>query len=149
MGARVMLWECMALRPNLVELLEQDWMRDDLVTLTNAFPDHEDIQGPAGHDIATTISSFLPNRSVAITSEQEFLPFFRERARERETELDAVEAIEGDLWGQDLLDLFPYQEHPRNIALVARMAERLGVDRMLAVVTMAENVVPDLGVLRI
>jgi poly-gamma-glutamate synthase PgsB/CapB len=149
MGAQVMLWECMALRPQLVELLQQDWMRDDLVTLTNAFPDHEDVQGPAGHDIATVISTFMPCRSVAVTSEREFLPLFRERARERQSELDAVPAEEAELLGQDLLDLFPYQEHPRNIALVARVAERLGLDRMLAIATMAEFVVPDLGVLRI
>ena len=40
LGARlssdVFLWECMALNPKYVELLQHDWMRDDFVTLTNA-----------------------------------------------------------------------------------------------------------------
>ncbi len=149
MHARVMLWECMALRPAFVEVLEQEWMRDDLVTITNAFPDHEDIQGPAGRDIATTISSFVPQQSTAFTSEVEFLPLLRDRAIERGSTLTAIDPVEAELWGSDLLALFPYQEHPRNIALVARMAEHLGIDRHLAVMTMAEGVVPDLGVLRI
>lgn len=149
MGARVLLWECMALRPPYVRILERDWMRDDLVTLTNAFPDHEDVQGPAGHDIAEVISTFIPQGSTALTTEVEFLPLFRDAARARKTELDAVSPMEAELLGADLLGLFPYQEHPRNIALVARMAERLGVDPLLAIATMAENVVPDLGVLRI
>ena len=50
---------------------------------------------------------------------------------------------------QDLLALFPYHEHPRNIALVARSREQLGVDRELAHREMADHVVPDLGVLKI
>jgi len=47
-----------------------------------------------------------------------------------------------------VLALFPYNEHPRNIALAAKLADHLGIDRDLAVATMAEHVVPDLGVLK-
>jgi hypothetical protein len=49
---------------------------------------------------------------------------------------------------RDLLALFPYEEHPRNVALVAAVAVELGLDPTLAIVTMAEHVVPDLGVLK-
>jgi hypothetical protein len=49
---------------------------------------------------------------------------------------------------RDLLALFPYEEHPRNVALVAAVAGELGLDPTLAIVTMAEHVVPDLGVLK-
>ena len=54
-GARVFLWECMALQPDLVNLLQSQWMRDDYSTITNAYPDHEDVQGPTGVDVATCI----------------------------------------------------------------------------------------------
>ena len=47
-GAKVFLWECMALQPDLVNLLQAQWMRDDYSTITNAYPDHEDVQGPSG-----------------------------------------------------------------------------------------------------
>jgi poly-gamma-glutamate synthase PgsB/CapB len=146
--SEVFLWECMALQPEFVELLQHDWMHDDLVTLTNAFPDHEDVQGPSGADVADCITAFIPYASTLITSEVNFLPLFDQRARERGTELHAVPPRAGDLIAEDLLALFPYDEHPRNIALVARMAEQLGVDRHLAIATMAEHVVPDLGVLK-
>ncbi len=146
--SEVFLWECMALQPEFVELLQHDWMNDDLVTLTNAFPDHEDVQGPAGADVADCISAFIPYESTLITSEVNFLPLFEQRARERGTALHAVSPRDGDLIAEDLLALFPYSEHPRNIALVARMAGELGVDRHLAIATMAEHVVPDLGVLK-
>ena len=52
----VFLWECMALSPPLVHTLSDEWMRDDYSTLTNAYPDNEDIQGPAGHDVARVIA---------------------------------------------------------------------------------------------
>jgi len=146
--SEVFLWECMALQPEFVELLQHDWMNDDLVTLTNAFPDHEDVQGPSGVDVASCITAFIPYDSTLLTSEVQFLPLFEQRARERGTVLHAVRARDGDLIAEDLLALFPYSEHPRNIALVARLAEELGVDRHLAIATMAEHVVPDLGVLK-
>lgn len=146
--SEVFLWECMALNPRYVEVLAHQWMRDDYTTLTNAFPDHEDIQGPAGQNVAEVISRFIPKRGTCFTSEVNFLPLMQERARELETELVAVPASDGDLLPADLLALFPYQEHPRNIALMARMAEHFGIDRWTAIALMAENVVPDLGVLK-
>lgn len=146
--ADVFLWECMALNPKYVEVLQHKWMRDDLTTLTNAYPDHEDIQGPAGINVAETIACFIPLAGTMITSEINFLPLFREVSRRRRTRMIALGNRDGELIARELLDLFPYQEHPRNIALVATMAEHLGLERDLAIVTMAQHVVPDLGVLK-
>jgi poly-gamma-glutamate synthase PgsB/CapB len=148
LGSEVFLWECMALQPEFVELLQKDWMRDDLVTLTNAFPDHEDVQGPTGADVAECISKFIPHDSTLITSEVNFLPVFAEQCKQRGTTLCVTTPRSAELIADDLLALFPYAEHPRNIALVADLAEQLGIDRHLAIATMAEHVVPDLGVLK-
>lgn len=148
LGTDVFLWECMALNPKYVQLLQHDWMRDDLVTLTNCYPDHEDIQGPAGFDVANVITEFIPKRSTLITSETSYLPLFHDVCKERETAMYTVGDREAELIGDDVLELFPYREHPRNIALVERVAKELGIDRDLALLTMAENVVPDLGVLK-
>ncbi len=148
MDAEVFLWECMALNPRYVSLLQHEWMRDDLVTLTNAYPDHEDIQGPAGEDVARVIAQFIPHDSTLLTSEDNFLPLFAETARARGTRMLTTSAMDADLIPRDLLALFPYDEHPRNIGLVARLAAEVGVDATLAIHTMALNVVPDLGVLK-
>ncbi len=147
--ADVYLWECMALNPRYVGILQHDWMRDELVTLTNAYPDHEDIQGPAGIDVAETISGFIPFGGKAITSEINFLPLFRDVAKQRSTELDSVNDTQASVFAPETLALFPYQEHPRNIALVARMAHHLGIPEDLAVYAMATTVVADLGVLKV
>src|SRR5690606_23364717 len=41
LGAQVTLWECMALNPDYTQILQREWMRDDLTTITNTYPDHE------------------------------------------------------------------------------------------------------------
>jgi poly-gamma-glutamate synthase PgsB/CapB len=148
LGPDVFLWECMALNPRYVNLLEHDWMRDDLVTLTNAYPDHEDIQGPAGINVAEVISQYIPKNSTLFTSEVNFLPLFAEVCRQRKTRMFPISDRDGDLIANDMLAIYPYNEHPRNIALVARLAQELGIDPTLSMVCMAENVIADLGVLK-
>lgn len=148
LNADVFLWECMALNPTYVSILQHGWMNDDLATITNAYPDHEDIQGPAGHNVAKVISTFIPKRSIAVSSEVNFHPLMRDRAKAQTCEYDWVKPDQEAWIGDDFLALFPYQEHPRNIALVAQMGDRLGVELDRSVYNMATQVVPDLGVLK-
>ena len=144
----VFLWECMALRPGYVEILEQHWMRDAICTLTNAYPDHEDIQGPAGVDIPRCMVPFIPPGRHLLTAEDSMLPIFRQAAAERSTALSTVGYRDHALLAEDLLARFPYQEHPHNIALVLNLARLLGVGAEVALKEMADWVVPDLGVLK-
>jgi gamma-polyglutamate synthase len=147
-GAKVFLWECMALQPDLVNLLQQQWTRDDFSTLTNAYPDHEDVQGPAGVDVAECISEFIPVRGEVFSSEEGMMPILQAKAEERGTRFTRVAKMQGELISKELLLRFPYHEHPSNIALVTELAKRLGIAKSMAIVEMADNVVPDLGVLK-
>lgn len=147
--ADVFLWECMALSGPLVSVLSDEWMRDDLQTLTNAYPDHEDIQGPAGHDVARSIASFMRSGGTVITSEEQMLPVLADEAQRKRARLIALAARDHLLLADDLLARFPYREHPRNVALVRRLAVELGLDPDLATADMADHVVPDLGVLKV
>lgn len=147
LGAQVLLWECMALNPRYVEILQHDWMRDDLTTLTNTYPDHEDIQGPTGHDVAVTIARMLPKRGRALTTEQAMGPVLADRARRLSTELEIVRPETWRLLPPDVVARFPYAEHPRNIALVAQLGHALDVPEDVSWRAMADRLVPDLGVL--
>lgn len=147
-GSRVFLWECMALQPDLVNLLQSQWMRDDYSTITNAYPDHEDVQGPSGYDVAQVISEFVPTKGNLLTAEDQMLPILRERAKERGTAIRVVASRDADLIADDILERFPYAEHPKNIALVTQLARALGVPSAVALAEMADHVVPDLGVLK-
>ncbi|GHA80159.1 hypothetical protein [Cognatilysobacter bugurensis] len=145
----VMMWECMGLNPGYVRVLQHDWMRDDVSTITNCFPDHEDIQGPAGVDLPLVIGEFIPRGGELYTSEENMLPYLAERARGLDTRFVSTNWLDVGLLTPDILARFPYQEHPANVALVARMFEGLGLRRDFALKEMADRVVPDLGVLKI
>jgi poly-gamma-glutamate synthase PgsB/CapB len=147
LGADVLLWECMGLNPGYVRVLQRQWMRDDLSTLTNAYPDHEDIQGPAGINIPEVMTEFIPEGSQLITSEEQMRPILAEAARRRGTSLTGVGWLEAGLLTPDVLARFPYQEHPHNVALVLALARSLGADPDFALKEMADRVIPDLGML--
>lgn len=144
----VFLWECMGLNPDFVRILQHDWSRDDYATITNAYPDHEDVQGPAGIDIPRVMAEFIPRERTLVTSEEEMLPVLSRAAQERGTRLRSVDWLEAGLLTKDVLERFPYKEHPSNIALVLALADELEIDRDFALKEMADRVVPDLGVLK-
>jgi len=149
LDADIFLWECMALTPDYVQVLQRDWMRDDLATITNTYPDHEDLQGPAGIDIPEVMTRFVPEASELVTTEESMLPVLREAARLRGTSLTEVGWLEAGLPTEDVLARFPYEEHPANIALVLEIARRYGIRGDFALKEMADRVVPDLGVLKV
>jgi len=145
---QVFLWECMALQPRFVETLCCEWMKDPITTLTNAYPDHEDIQGPGGEDVARVISCFMPEKGVTFTTEEQMFPLLLDSARKKGTRMIHVQPIEADLIPVDLLQRLPYQEHPRNVALVLELADYFNVDKEWALVEIADFVILDLGVLK-
>ncbi len=149
LGADVFLWECMGLTPRYIDILQQQWMRDDISTITNCYPDHEDLQGPAGVDIPKVMQKFVPQKSVLISSEENMQPFLDEAAREKETEHHRVDWLDAGLLTNDVLSRFPYEEHPYNIALVVKMGALLNLPAEYCLKEMADRVVPDLGVLKI
>lgn len=148
LGCEVFLWECMGLTPAYVKTLQQQWMRDDIATITNTYPDHEDLQGPAGIDIPKVMTEFIPHNSTLITSEEQMHPVLQDAAARRGSDTHCVGWHEAGLIPPDILQRFPYEEHPYNMALVVRMAQHLGVPRDYALKEMADRVIADLGVLK-
>lgn len=149
MGADIFLWECMGLTPRYIDILQNQWMRDDIATITNCYPDHEDLQGPAGIEIPLVMQRFVPKASVLVTSEDTMLPLLEDAAARKGTEMHSVDWLAAGLLSDEVVSRFPYEEHPNNIALVATMAEQLGVEKDYALKEMADNVIADLGVLKI
>ncbi len=148
LGTDVFLWECMGLTPSYVKILQRNWMRDDICTITNTYPDHEDLQGPAGIDIPRVMCNFIPQGSRLYTSEDQMAPILKSAADSLDTATRQVGWLEIGLLTPDILERFPYEEHPANIALVAVMAEGIGIDRDFSLKEMADRVVPDIGVLK-
>lgn len=142
------LWECMGLTPSYVRILQRKWSCDDISTITNAYPDHEDIQGPAGINIAEVMTEFIPHNAILLSSEEQMKPILAEGAKRMNSRVRFVNWLDAGLLTPDVIKRFPYEEHPYNIALVLAVAEELGIDRDFALKEMADRVVPDIGVLK-
>lgn len=149
LDCQAFLWECMALTPSYVSLLQRQWMRDDFSTITNAYPDHEDLQGPAGINIPEVIAQFIPARAPVISSEEQMSPILKAEAARMGASLDEVTWLDAGLLTPDILARFPYAEHPNNIALVSRLCQHLGIPGDEALKAMADHVIPDIGVLKL
>ena len=148
MKAKVFLWECMGLTHSYVKILQRMWSRDDISTITNTYPDHEDLQGPAGINIPYVMRNFIPQKAVCITTEEIMTPILRQGAKELETRLVETGWLQAGLLPQDILQKFPYEEHPYNIALVLTLAEEMGVDSNFALKEICDRVIADIGVLK-
>ncbi len=146
--ADVFLWECMALTPSYVKILQQHWVRDDISTITNTYPDHEDLQGPAGINIPGVMTNFIPQSGILLTTEEQMRPILSYAAKQKNTRISGLGWLESGLLTPDILQRFPYEEHPDNIALVLQLAKELGVEQDFALKEMADRVVADLGVLK-
>lgn len=145
----VMCWECMGLTPRYIDILQGQWMQDDMVTITNCFPDHEDLQGPAGIDVPQVIARFIAPKSKVWTTEENMLAYLEREAQQKQAKLTQVDWLDIATIPEDLLARFPYEEHPANIALVAKMAADMQLTRTMAIKEMADRVVPDIGVLQV
>lgn len=145
----VLLWECMGLKGRYVRIMQQEWMQDTVSTITNAFPDHEDVQGPAGYDVAIAMTNFIQPQGRLITAEEEMLPYFKEDAFQKNTQLETVGWLEEGLLTKDIMSRFPYIEHPQNVALVLKLANGFGIKKSVALKEIADNVIPDIGALKI
>jgi len=144
----VYLWECMGLTPSYVRILQKKWACDDISTITNAYPDHEDIQGPAGFNIAEVMTEFIPQSAILLSSEEQMKPVLLEAAQKKNTRARFVNWLDAGIIPHDVIKRFPYEEHPYNIALVLALAEEIGIERDFALKEMADRVVPDIGVLK-
>ena len=144
----IYLWESMGLTPSYVNILQQVWMNDNIATITNTYPDHEDLQGPAGINIPLVMTNFIPPNSTLVASEEVMYPILKSYAKSVNTKSISTGWLDAGLIPPDILSRFPYEEHPYNIALVLNMARELDINDDEALKAMADNIVPDLGVLK-
>ena len=145
--ADVFLWECMGLTPRYVKILRQ-WMQDNFSTITNAYPDHEDILGPTGFDVAKEMANFIAPNSQVFTSEQTMFPILDKDAVQKNSTLIQSHWGEGYQITPDIKALYPYEEHPDNIALVCKMAAHIGLGKDFVFKETSQRIVPDIGVLQ-
>jgi len=144
--AEVLVVECMALQPILQWLTEKVFVRATHGVITNARPDHLDVMGPTGDDVARALAGMIPRGAVCYTAERERLGPLRFAADDRGSELVVVDEGDAAALGDEAMAGFGHYEHRDNVALALAVCEGLGVARSVALAGM-QRMQPDPGAL--
>jgi poly-gamma-glutamate synthase PgsB/CapB len=140
-GADVIVMECMAIRPDLQKVCEENIMRSTIGVITNVRPDHLDVMGPTINDVAIALSSTIPRNGKIISGDARFAPVLRQVADERGSEFVLVEPVE---LSDEVMRGFSYVEHEENVATALAVTRLMDVPDDLALLGM-HTVIPDAG----
>ncbi len=89
-GAKAVVLECMAIRPDLVWSSERYLVRATIAVITNLRPDHlEDT--PTMDDVARSFAGLVPKQGVLVADKGALTPLLRERATARATRIVEVD----------------------------------------------------------
>jgi gamma-polyglutamate synthase len=146
-GAEALVLECMALQPQLQSLSELRILRATHGVITNAWPDHLDVMGPTGGDVAAALLGTCPVRAVLFTGEREYTGLFEAACADRGSRLVCVGPEQAAAVSDAELARFAYLEHRENVALALAVSAELGVPREVALAGMVAAE-PDAGALR-
>lgn len=132
----IVVMECMALQPRFQALTELQMVRATHGVITNARPDHLDVMGPTGHDVALALAGSTPVNARLFTGAREHVEVLRMAAEERGSTIREVSDGEIASVTVETLRQFRYQEHAENVALALNVCEEIGVDRDTALAGM-------------
>lgn len=85
--AEVLILECMAVQPELQKVAQEQMVRGNLNVITNVRYDHVFEMGESLPEIAQSLSHTIPENGTLFTADEAFYPYFREIAREKNTEV--------------------------------------------------------------
>jgi gamma-polyglutamate synthase len=140
-GAKVIVMECMAVRPDLQKICEHHIMRSTIGVITNIRPDHLDVMGPTVEDVAVALSSTVPRKGIAVLGDIRYGRAYRSVTDAYGTELLVARPEEIPAGA---MDGFSYMEHEENVATALLVTRQLGVPDSVALEGMYKAN-PDVG----
>lgn len=146
--ADVLVIECMAVQPLLQSICELKLVCSTHGVVTNARPDHLDVMGPTAQDVALALAGTMPIQGKFFTAAQQYLPTFEMAAKDRKTEMHALDEAQFLAVTEEEIAKFAYAEYKDNVALALAVCTSLGVKRSVALQGMWEAR-PDPGALTI
>lgn len=145
LNAQALVAECMAIKPELQQVLEDRMIRSTHSVITNVRPDHLDEMGPRMSDVAQSLAHTIPRSGKFFTAEPDFHDILHGTAQKRRSSFQYVAPAPRD---EEALRRFCYFEHGENLALALAVCAELGVDREVALDGMVAST-PDPGAMRI
>lgn len=126
MGAEALVCECMAVKPELQKIYQEEMIQAPIGVIVNVLPDHIDEMGPTLDEIALAFTVTIPYNGILVLGSSDYTEYFSKIAAERNTKVfvaDESKIPEG------YLDKFNYAVFPNNVAVPLALAEALGIDR--------------------
>lgn len=140
-GAKAIVMECMAVRPDLQKVCEDQIMRSTIGVITNIRPDHLDVMGPTVDDVAVALASTIPRGTHTILGDERYETKFREVANLRGSSLAIARPQDVP---DDGMRGFAYLEHEENVATALHVTRLLKIPDEIALRGMYKST-PDIG----
>lgn len=138
------VFECMALRPDLQKTESTRITQPTIVVITNVRPDHLDVMGPSVRDVAHAFVNAIPSGCHLFCTKSELLQDFIPHMQKRN--ITVVFSDAGTVTPRELQQ-FRYEEHRENVAIALDVCTHLHADRKKALRGMCA-MRPDPGVLK-
>ena len=135
--------ECMAVKPEYQKIYQEKMIQANIGVIVNVLEDHLEEMGPTTDEIAQAFTSTIPYNGKLIIPQGKYTDYFKNIAKERNTEVyiaDEKEIPEG------YLDKFDYLVFPNNIAIPLAFAKAMDIDKEIALEGMLKSN-PDPGAL--
>ena len=138
------VFECMALRPDLQYSEAIHIVHPNAVVITNVRADHLDVMGPSVKDIGKHFLNAVPRNAILFLGDNSLINDHNSIIRSKKMRLHVSEASS---MSDDIVEDFHYIEHKANVALALDVCKHFGVNEEDALKAML-NATPDPGVLR-
>jgi poly-gamma-glutamate synthase PgsB/CapB len=138
------VFECMALRPDLQYSEAVHIVKPTTVVITNLRADHLDVMGPSIKDIAKHFLSALPRNSTLFLGDSSILKDNERIIRSKKVKVYISDAKR---LPDHIISDFHYIEHKANVALALDVCKHFNIDEHDALQAM-RKATPDPGVLR-
>jgi Folylpolyglutamate synthase len=137
-GADTIVFECMAIRPELQAFCERRLIQSNIGVITNIRADHEDVMGSSLIEVAAALSNTIPTDGILVTTPQTKTLLAKYC---KNTQVFVADYLELQ---QVVLQGFTYEVVPENVALALKVCELAGIDSATALRGMREAK-PDAG----
>ncbi len=129
LGARAVVAECMAVRPDLQWISERAFVRATIGVITNVRLDHTDVMGRSLEEVAASLANAIPRDAVLVSGEPRFASLLAGRCASLATRLVAVDTRAASAHGIE--DMPPWLREDVHIALA--VTRELGIDDVVAI----------------
>ncbi len=126
-NAGAIVFECMAIEPELQRTLEEKVMKSSIGVITNIRYDHEDVMGETLESIARSLSNTIPYDShLVVAKDIQCLDIIEDISMKRGTKIHYADIGDVPVGYAQKFDFMNFDE---NIALALKVAELVGIEK--------------------